>query len=146
MRMPKRQDLPAPKKSSLIQQWPLRLERPISHPTAGGGKSCLLSGTLAHSPTSWPSNSQFTRNDSPIASRYCRNKHYKKNTNWTWPLTLDLSPTTKDNDFELINHRKLVHFNALFGRRDCSMIVQEDISSLQSSRMKSKNKVEIHKV
>ena len=49
---------------------------------------------------------------------------------------MDLSRTTKNIDFGLITPQKeLLHFNTLFGRRDCSLIVQEAIS-LQSSRMK----------
>ena len=48
----------------------------------------------------------------PSHIRQRRNKHYKKH------------PLDTTTGFELINHRKrLVPFNALFGRRDCSLIV-----------------------
>ena len=58
---------------------------------------------------------------SPLASAYI------KNTNWIYHLI------TKNADFGLINHRKrLVPVNAFFGRRDCVLSVQDDISSLQN--------------
>ena len=53
-------------------------------------------------------------------------------------------PTTKNTGFGRTNRwEQQVHFNALFGRNNCSKIVQEEISSLQNSRKKPKNKAEI---
>ena len=46
-------------------------------------------------------------------------------------------------DFGRINHwKRLVNFNTLFGKCDCSLLVKEDIL-LQSGRMKPQNKVGI---
>ena len=51
------------------------------------------------------------------------------------------------NDFGRINHRKWwIHFNASFARRDCSLMVQENISTLHSDRIKPKNKFDTWKV
>ena len=49
-------------------------------------------------------------------------------------LTLDLTVTEN------------VYFNTLFRRHYCSLTAHDDISLLQSSRLKLKNKVEIWKV
>ena len=48
-------------------------------------------------------------------------------------------------NFGLITHQNDIHFDASFGRRECSLIFQKDISLLQSSHMKPKNKVEVPK-
>ena len=71
-----------------------------------------------------PKSRTWCKTVSPLAAAYIKNTKY-------------LSPTTKNTEFECINHRKrLVHFNVLFGRCDCSLIVQEDISLLQSCCVK----------
>ena len=52
----------------------------------------------------------------------------------------------KNISFRYINHRKRqVHFNALFGRNDCTQIVQEDIPRNRVAVWKPKNKIEIQK-
>ena len=67
---------------------------------------------------------------------------------WYLAMSAASEPTpVKNADFWLINHwKRLAEFNALFGRRSFFLVVQEDISWLQSSRTKLKKKVEIWKI